>query len=234
MTDTCPHECVENNTCMDCGWAISSFDSHGMSEFNPNYRSTVEYVSVLEVELSRMLFDSDVKERVLTEIRKTVEHRQGSRRQMMYAIILVVHLQMKKPFDYDRWERYYVSKRQDITVPLKLASGLLGRPVTNALAEIIVVSPVREVAKVTEILGLTNITQNVCDLMERCLAHERDLYEEKPLCTAVAFVKYYIQIHGIRGVTNIATKCGATPSVINTIVSRIKAVISEMDQQKKA
>jgi len=227
-SDNCPHEVVEDNVCMDCGWSMSSFDFHGNSDYGNGYRSNVEYVSVLEVELSRLPFDDAVKEQVLSEMRRNTDRRSGSRRQMMYAIIMVVHLQLKKLFDYDIWKRYFESKKQDITVPLKLASGLLGRPVASALAEIVVVSPIGYLSKVTEILKVSSLLDPICDLAEKCLSHERDLYEENPHCTAVAFVKYYIQKNKISNVTNIAVKCGVTASIINKIVQRIKDVVADL------
>ena len=224
----CSHPIVENSVCLECGWMMTSFDRKGGSDNGDFMRFHTEYVSVLEAEITSMNLDTEIRDSVIQSMRKlSMDTRQnGSRRQIMYIYIYLSHIELKKQFNYGRWIELYQSKRKDMTAPIKMAAGLTGCPVSNMMAEVVIISPIDEVHDVLNLLGIPEFEERICDLMRVCLLKNSDLYEENPRRTAIAFVKYYVTENRIKSVSHIAKICHVTPSVINSIIGKIRSTLS--------
>jgi hypothetical protein len=222
----CSHTIVERGSCQECGWTITSFDkSASNDEYDSNLHS--EYVSVLEKEINAMDLEPIIRDSVIRIMRQLPNVRGGSRRQIMYSHIFLAHLEHNYTFDSAKWIKAYQSKRRDAVAPLKIASGLNGYRVCDSIAEVVVLSPELELNNVLVILDLTSHSRPICRTIKWCLAKNSELYEENPKRTAVAFVKYYAAELNLCSVSNMPRICNVTPSIVNSIVKRIKATIAE-------
>lgn len=234
--EDCTHELIEEGSCIECGLAMTGSGSHMQREeeySTSHQRAAAVSTMGFEKDLEGKDLPAEIKAWVLKMAAAAQKEtlRMNSRAVRLFAYVYLAYLTLEYPMEPEKLVAILNIDKALLPEALRLASGIGPKPLPQSrnaaiTAPMVVIPPNSYLNKVLPVLKMEAYKATIEALIDKAIARDPLLLEEKPEWMAIAFVKYYLDSSGYT-VPKFHDHFKMTASSVKGCVAKIEAALRE-------